>query len=140
MGDRITGDRAIGEDLARLGRVLLLETRGRVTGRPVRTAVGFVEAGDGSLLVAAGDPDADWARNLEADPRCRVTIEERTQGRLAVPLEGTDRNDAIVALILRYGTPAERLGVGPAFRLIPAEGLADPGRRPDGGTSRTGEG
>ena len=40
---------------------------GGSTGRPARAAVGFVEETDGSLLVAAGEPDADWARNLEAD-------------------------------------------------------------------------
>jgi hypothetical protein len=68
--------------------------------------------------VAAGDPDADWARNLEADPRCRVTIEDRTMERVAIQLEGPERNAAIAALILRYGTPAERLGLGPAFRLV----------------------
>ena len=99
--------------------MLLLETRGRLSGRPVRTAVGFVEGADGDLLVAAGDPGADWARNLEAEPRCRVTIEGQTEERLAVALEGAERNDAIVALILRYGTPAERLGAGPAYRLVP---------------------
>jgi hypothetical protein len=82
--------------------------------------VGFVETLDGALLVAAGDPRADWARNLEADPRCRVTIEDRTEERVAVALADAERNDAIVALILRYGTPAERLGLGPAFRLIRA--------------------
>ena len=70
------------------------------------------------MLVAAGDPDADWARNLEADPRCRVTIEHSTSERVAVALDGIERNEAIVALILRYGTPAERLGAGPAFRLV----------------------
>jgi len=33
------------------------------------------------------------------------------------PLDGAARNAAIGALILKYGTPAERLGRGPAFRL-----------------------
>jgi deazaflavin-dependent oxidoreductase (nitroreductase family) len=99
-----------------------------VTGRPVRTAVGFAEAADGSLLVAAGDPDADWARNLEAEPRCRVTIEDRTEERRAVSLDGDERNAAIVALILRYGTPAERLGMGPAFRLVHGEVTPAPRR------------
>ncbi len=80
-------------------------------------AVGFIEEPDGSLLVAAGDPDADWARNLEADPRCRVTIGERTWDALAEPLEPDDAARAVTQLILRYGTPAERLGRGPAFRL-----------------------
>ena len=91
-----------------------------MSGRLVRTAVGFVKTPDGALLVAAGDPGADWARNLEAEPRCRVTIEAQTDERLAIALEGAERNEAIVALILRYGTPAERLGAGPAFRLVPA--------------------
>lgn len=94
-----------------------LETRGRRSGVPVRTAVGFVEDDDGSLLVAAGDPDADWARNLEADPRCRVTIGERRDEMLAEPLAAAAAARAVAALILRYGTPAERLGRGPAFRL-----------------------
>jgi len=102
--------------------VLLLETTGRVTGRPARAAVGFVEGPGDSLLVAAGSETSDWARNLEADPRCEVTIEDRTEPRIAVRLEGADHNRAIVLLILRYGTPAERLGAGPSFRLeLPAE-------------------
>lgn len=80
-------------------------------------AVGYVEDDDGSLLIAAGDPDADWARNLEAEPRCRVTIGERRGEMLAEPLAGADVARAVAALIVRYGTPAERLGRGPAFRL-----------------------
>jgi hypothetical protein len=79
--------------------------------------VGFVEEASGALLVAAGSADADWVRNLEAEPRCRVTIGAITTDRVAVRLEGADHHRAIVELILRYGTPAERLGAGPAFRL-----------------------
>lgn len=110
-------DREIGEELASWGRVCIIETVGRASGRPARAAVGFVEGPGGSLLVAAGSDTADWARNLAAEPRCRVTIEERTEPRRAVLLSGADHNQAIVALILRYGTPAERLGAGPSFRL-----------------------
>src|SRR4029079_18280148 len=44
--DAREADRLIGEELAGWGRVLLLETTGRVTGRPVRAAVGFVEGLD----------------------------------------------------------------------------------------------
>jgi hypothetical protein len=36
---------------------------------------------------------------------------------VAEPLDGAARNAAIASLILKYGTPAERLGRGPAFRL-----------------------
>jgi deazaflavin-dependent oxidoreductase (nitroreductase family) len=97
--------------------VCIIETTGRVTGGASRAAVGFVDGLEGSLLVAAGSDQADWALNLAADPRCRVTIADRTDDRVARELDGADRSAAIVALILRYGTPAERLGAGPAFRL-----------------------
>jgi hypothetical protein len=38
---------------------------------------------------------------------------------VAVPLESPDQARAVRELILKYGTPAERLGRGPAFRLRP---------------------
>ncbi|HYL40261.1 MAG TPA: hypothetical protein VET90_03035, partial [Candidatus Binatus sp.] len=71
------------------------------------------------LLVAAGSPDVAWARNLQTDPACRVVIEDRAFEAVAEPLAGAAAAQAIVALILKYGTPAERLGRGPAFRLRP---------------------
>ncbi len=106
------------------GRAARLVTRGRRTGRPVAVAVGFVEEPDGSLLVAAGRPDADWALNLLAEPRCRVSIGDRTFEADAELLDGAGAARAIRELILRYGTPAERLGAGPAFRLRPRVGDA----------------
>jgi hypothetical protein len=86
----------------------------------MEVAVGFLDAADGSICVAAGDPDADWARNLEDDPHVRVTVGERTFDAIAERLEGRVAADTIVALILKYGTTAERLGRGPVFRLRPA--------------------
>jgi len=71
------------------------------------------------LRIAAGDPDADWARNLEADPRCRVTRGDETWAAAAEPLDERDAARTVMDLILRYGTPAEKLGRGPAFRLRP---------------------
>jgi deazaflavin-dependent oxidoreductase (nitroreductase family) len=107
----------VGAQLAGWGVVAELQTRGRRSGAPLTAAVGFVEEDDGSLLVAAGDPGAAWARNLEADPRCSVTIGTRRTEMVAEPLVGREAARAVNALILRYGTPAERLGRGPAFRL-----------------------
>jgi deazaflavin-dependent oxidoreductase (nitroreductase family) len=107
------------EQLVEWGKVVHIEIRGRRTGRQVRVAVGFVEEPDGSVLVAAGDPDADWARNLEADPHCRVTMGDRSWEADAEPLDQVSAGRLVAKLILRYGTPAERLGRGPAFRLRP---------------------
>jgi hypothetical protein len=83
----------------------------------VRTPVGFVEDG-ADLLIAAGTESTDWALNLRANPRCTVTIEDRTADYTATEVDDDRRGLAVVALILKYGTPAERLGRGPVFRLI----------------------
>ena len=115
----MTDDIAI--QLVGWGRVVEIEARGRSSGRAVRVAVGFIEDADGSLLVAAGSPDADWARNLEADPGCRLTLADRSWDAVAEPVEGATAAAAISSLILRYGTPAEGLGRGPVFRLRPIE-------------------
>jgi deazaflavin-dependent oxidoreductase (nitroreductase family) len=114
-----TDDRSIAEDLTDWGKVALLETIGRKTGRPARAAVGFIEEPDGSLLVAAGSHDSDWALNLSANPACRATIGDKTTPYVAQDVEDEDRSRAITGLILKYGTPAERLGRGPVFRLVP---------------------
>jgi deazaflavin-dependent oxidoreductase (nitroreductase family) len=110
----------VGDQLAGWGKAALIETRGRVSGRPARAHVGFVEDLDGSIVVAAG-LGAQWAANLLAEPACTVTIGQRSFAGVAEPLEGAEFATAIRELILRYGTPAERLGSGPAFRIRPVE-------------------
>jgi len=89
-----------------------------VSGRPVEVALGYVDEPDGSVLIAAGSPDAAWARNLDADPRCRVAVGEETwPDAIAEPVAGAESQRAVRELILKYGTPAERLGRGPVYRL-----------------------
>jgi deazaflavin-dependent oxidoreductase (nitroreductase family) len=112
-------ERLIGEELARWGKVALVETVGRRSGERASTAVGFVEEAGGALLVAAGSEQADWALNLRAHAGCRVTIGDQARPYAAEVLDGADRARTLTALILKYGTPAERLGRGPAFRLRP---------------------
>ncbi|HEY8238367.1 MAG TPA: nitroreductase family deazaflavin-dependent oxidoreductase, partial [Candidatus Limnocylindrales bacterium] len=106
----------LGEQLTGWGTVLKLETRGRVSGRSIDVAIGYVEEPDGSMLVAATSAEADWARNLDVDPRCRVTVGDRSWPAEAEPISGAEAHRAVRELILRYGTPAERLGSGPVFR------------------------
>ena len=111
----------IGEQLAGWGKVIRLETRGRSSGRWLEVALGYVEEPDGSFLVAAGSPEADWSRNLDAEPRCRIALGESAwSDAVAEPLDGPEAQRAVRELILRYGTPAERLGRGPVYRLRPA--------------------
>jgi deazaflavin-dependent oxidoreductase (nitroreductase family) len=122
----------VDDDLVAWGRLLRLETTGRVSGRPARATVGFAERDDGALLVAAGSPDADWARNLLAAPACRVTVGESTWVASAEPLRGSDHAHAVRELILKYGTPSEGLGSGPSFALRPAPiGRSGPGAGAD---------
>jgi len=107
------------DDLVRWGRVIRIETRGRISGRPTSAAVGFVERPDGSMVVAAGTPGTNWALNLLTDPRCRLSLGDAAWDAIAQPLEGPEHAQAVRDLILRYGTPAESLGAGPAFALTP---------------------
>ena len=112
----------IGEQLTAWGKVAMLETIGRKSGKPVQSAVGFIDESDGSMLVAAGSDTADWVLNLRANPRSRATVGERAvEYDQAVELEGEERSATVVAMILKYGTPSERLGRGPVFRLIRAQ-------------------
>ncbi len=110
------------EDLVASGRFVRIETRGERSGQTRAVTVGYVDdvpGASGAVLVSAGSTDTAWARNLLADPRCRVRIGERTFDAVAEPLEPDEHARAIRGLILRYGTPAEGLGHGPSFRLRP---------------------
>lgn len=109
-------------ELASWGKVAVIEARGRRSGQMRSTAVGFIDESDGALLVAASDWHTDWALNLIADASCRVSIGDVTGSYVAERLDDAAGAAAVTALILRYGTPAERLGAGPAFRLRPHAG------------------
>ena len=114
-------------DLAAWGKVVVIETRGRRSGLWRRAAVGFVLDADGSIRVAASDDDTHWALNLMADPNCIVELEGVRREHRAERLDGSERHATAVALIMKYGAPAERLGPGPAFRLVPTGAAAADG-------------
>ena len=107
------------DELVAQGRYARLVTTGRRSGLPRTVTVGFIERPDGAIDVAAR-PGAHWAENLFDTPTCTVTIHARTWNAIAEPLEGVEFARAIRDQILRYGTPAEDLGLGAAFRLRPA--------------------
>jgi deazaflavin-dependent oxidoreductase (nitroreductase family) len=109
------------EELVRDGRVARITASGWRTGRPREVVAGFVAEPDGSILVAAGDDDASWGHNLLGDPECIVEYGDRRFRAVAEPLSDEEHALAIRELILRYGTPSERLGRGPSFRLRPID-------------------
>jgi deazaflavin-dependent oxidoreductase (nitroreductase family) len=124
------------DDLVASGRFVRITTVGERSGLARPVTIGFVEDDDGpsgSILVAAGGTDTGWARNLLADPSCRVEIGGRSFEAVAEPLTPAEHARAIRGLILRYGTPAEGLGRGDSFRLRPtADGRGDlPGATPE---------
>lgn len=113
------------DDLVASGRFVRVTARGGQSGVARRVTIGFVEDDDGppgSILVAAGATDTAWARNLLANPHCRVEIGGRSWAAVAEPLTPAEHARAIRGLILRYGTPAEALGRGDSFRLRPTDG------------------
>jgi deazaflavin-dependent oxidoreductase (nitroreductase family) len=110
------------DDLVASGRFVRIRTTGGLSGLSRSVTVGFVEDDEGppgSILVAAGGTDTAWARNLLADPGCRVEMADRAFDAIAEPLTPAEHARAVRGLILRYGTPAEGLGRGDSFRLRP---------------------
>ena len=68
----------------------LLETTGRHTGLPRHTPVGNGQDGDTFWLVSAHGAQADYVRNLQAEPRVRVKAGGTWRRRTAVMLPGDD--------------------------------------------------
>jgi deazaflavin-dependent oxidoreductase (nitroreductase family) len=79
---------------ARLGlplpMVVILETRGRRSGRPRRIPVGKSIQGDVLWIVSEHGRHAAYVRNIEADPRVRVRVGRRWRSGTAHVLAGDD--------------------------------------------------
>jgi deazaflavin-dependent oxidoreductase (nitroreductase family) len=114
-------NRRMGELMARSGRVVMIETRGRVTGQLRRTPVGYHQRPDGTFVVGAGSTEAHWARNLRANPRAAILLRGERRTVVAEEIEGRERDVAVHTIHERYGARAGRVGIGPVFLLRPAE-------------------
>src|SRR3954464_7120908 len=69
---------------------VLLETTGRSSGRPRHTPVGNGLAGDTFWLIAAHGTQADYVRNLQANPTVRMKIGRQWRSGTAVLLPDDD--------------------------------------------------
>ena len=56
------------------GVVLVLTTTGRRSGLPRQTPLQYEQVGDDFYIASARGPQADWFRNLQADPRVQVLV------------------------------------------------------------------
>ena len=86
------------------GRVMLVTTRGRVTGRPRKTPLWYVRDGNDIYCISGWGTFSDWWKNLDADPRALVRIGNtiwETRGVLIK--EEPERDELLSRIIEKYG-------------------------------------
>jgi len=55
-------------------KVMILTTKGRVTGKERRTPLWYVREGDAIYCLCGWGASSDWLKNLEADPHVIVQV------------------------------------------------------------------
>lgn len=106
--------------MVRLGMLAEITVVGRRSGRERSAVINKHALPDGRYLVGAGDQGHQWALNLRAARRCRLTTRGRTVEYLATELDGQERATATRALAPPFADPARTMR-GPVFRLDPVE-------------------
>jgi deazaflavin-dependent oxidoreductase (nitroreductase family) len=86
----------------------LLETTGRRSGRPRQTPVGNGFDGETFWLVAAHGTQADYVRNIRAEPRVRVKIAGRWRTGIATILPDDDTDARSRTLPYRWDATVGR--------------------------------
>ncbi len=81
------------------GRLMMLTHRGRTSGRPRYVVLEVVERPTRDVVVVASGfgERAQWYRNLEADPRCLVSVGLRTGVPAVAHLLPDDENETVLA-------------------------------------------
>jgi len=85
-----------------------LTTIGRGSGRPHRIEIWFVAHDDGAYLLS-NSVEADWYRNLVAEPRVELEIAGERRVTIARPVDASDPANAVVrpAMVAKYQTGYE---------------------------------
>ena len=105
--------------MLRTGTLAQISVVGRRSGLERTAIVNKKPAPGGGFYVGAGDDGHQWARNLRAAGRCRLTLKGRTADYVATELEGEERMSAARSLAPPFTNPDESIR-GPVFRLDPA--------------------
>lgn len=104
----------------------LLETTGRRTGTPRRTPVDNGLVGSRFWLIAAHGYQADYVRNIVADPRVRMKVRGRWRSGRAILLDGDDVQARSRTLPVRWDA-----AVGRALATTPVTVRIDLDPEPD---------
>jgi deazaflavin-dependent oxidoreductase (nitroreductase family) len=82
--------------------ILLLEHTGRKTGRQYATPLQYERIDGNYCLGAARGSNADWFRNVQADPRVRVSVGRRTFEAIAEAVIDPERVADFLAVRLQH--------------------------------------
>jgi deazaflavin-dependent oxidoreductase (nitroreductase family) len=106
------------------GRLCVLETRGRRSGKPREAALDYADAPSGGIWIAAGwARSTAWYLNLLSEPHVRVTLEGRSRDGIATTVaDPVERLRAIRAILVASGFVARLYGYDP--RTVPDQRLA----------------
>ncbi len=113
---------------------VLIETRGRRTGKRRRTVVGMHVEQDRGWVVAEQGTQASYVKNLQADPDVRVRMSGRWRQARAVVVTDDDPHARLetfarrshAAVVRRFGTELTTI----RFDLLPTEPEAGGGGSP----------
>jgi deazaflavin-dependent oxidoreductase (nitroreductase family) len=106
--------------MLRLGMLAQITVVGRKSGLERTAIVNKKSAPGGGYYVVAGDESHQWARNLRAAGRCKLTVKGATAELSATELEDDERLAAARSLAPPF-TSADKAVAGPIFRLDPVD-------------------
>lgn len=80
-----------------------LHTTGRTSGAPHRIEIWFIAHDDGAYLLS-NSVEADWYRNIEAEPRVTLEIASERRETTARPVDASDPANPVVrpAMVAKY--------------------------------------
>jgi len=88
-----------------------LTTIGRRTGRPHRIEIWFAAHNERLYLLSGGRERSDWVRNIQANPRVTVELDDETRAGMAHVLEASTPEDQLARklLVVKYAATEDDL-------------------------------
>lgn len=84
----------------RVGRIMILTTIGRKSGRPRRTPLNYAHVGNEVYCLAGYGPTSDWLKNLRANPSAEVWLPEGRWRVEASPVTHPVQRSVLLRLVL----------------------------------------